>query len=131
MKFKGTKGKWEVGTVNNAEYGINGLVVWSPEHSQRSDGTYEMVCHITTPEEQTETDVPNALLISKAPEMLEMLIRTVNLLKDIDSTLFHHNHSINGWHLNGDFEPIMNFVSEMDIDAISDADQLIKEATEL
>jgi hypothetical protein len=63
--------------------------------------------------------------------MLQMLKRTVDLLNDINSTLFHHNHSVDGWHLNGDLEPIMNFVAEMDIEAISEAEKLIKQATEL
>ena len=82
MEFKGTKGKWEVGVVNNGEHGINGIVVWSPEYSKKSDGTYEMVCHISTPEEEIKTDSPNALLISKAPEMLEMLKEILDTNRD-------------------------------------------------
>lgn len=82
MEFKGTNGTWEVGVVDNGETGINGIVVWSPEYSQKSNGTYEMVCHITTPHEKTETDEPNALLISKAPEMLEFIIMVYNTMPD-------------------------------------------------
>ena len=110
MEFKGTKGKWEVGIVNNGEHGINGIVVWSPEYSKKSDGTYEMVCHISTPEEETKTDSPNALLISKAPEMLEML-------KEI-SEFIDENENV-------------NYMVRLLSREVPNIKQLIKEATEL
>jgi hypothetical protein len=112
MEFKGTKGKWEVGTVNNGQQGINGLVIWSPEYSQKSDGTYEMVCHITQPDEQTETDEPNALLISKAPEMLEML---KDIIRQANEVVYVNSMG----------------ASETYFQLIEQAENLIKEATEI
>lgn len=61
-------------------------------------------------------------------EMLGMLERASKLLKEIDDTLFHHNHDIVGWHLNGDVEPIMNFVATYDMEAIEEIEQLIAKA---
>jgi hypothetical protein len=65
-------------------------------------------------------------LLEQRNEMFDMLERTTDLLNNINSTLFHYNHSIDGWHQNGDLEPIMNFVADMDINAIADSEQLIK-----
>lgn len=58
-------------------------------------------------------------------ELVEMLSKLVLLLEEIDSTLFHHNHSIDGWHLNGDLEPIMNFVNDMDLEPITEAKEIL------
>jgi len=95
MEFKGTKGKWELnkGIKNNQEYFYS---IFS--------GNYK-VCDI---KESSVLIKPkeakyNALLISKAPEMLEMLVDIVNA-----------NNKGNLEHLN--FYQI---------------EQLIKEATEL
>lgn len=58
-------------------------------------------------------------------ELVNSLSKLVLLLEEIDSTLFHHNHSIDGWHLNGDLEPIMNFVNDMDLEPITKAKELL------
>ena len=58
-------------------------------------------------------------------ELVDSLSKLVLLLEEIDSTLFHHNHSIDGWHLNGDLEPIMNFVNDMDLEPITEAKELL------
>ena len=49
-----------------------------------------------------------------------------NVLIDIDNTLFHHNYSVDGYHLNGEKEPIMNFVADFDMNVIRDKQQLNK-----
>lgn len=59
----------------------------------------------------------------------EKIMRLLCLVTDIDSTLFHHNHSVDGWHLNGDLEPIMNFVAEMDMQAIPDTSDYLESIT--
>ena len=123
-EFKGTKAPWE---ARISQLGIDVI----------QQGTGFGIIDFGTNEDLRKADYSfevaeaNAKLISKAPEMLEMLKKLTSLLNDIDSTLFHHNHSVNGWHLNGDSEPIMNFVAEMDMECLSAAEQLIKEATEL
>ncbi|HAY3553793.1 MULTISPECIES: hypothetical protein [Weeksellaceae] len=123
-EFKGTPAPWtENISGDNASIDIilpNNTTI-SVDRQDRYNDEYVI--------ERTEMEA-NAKLISKAPEMLEMLKKLTSLLNDIDSTLFHHNHSVNGWHLNGDSEPIMNFVAEMDMECLSEAEQLIKEATE-
>lgn len=58
-------------------------------------------------------------------ELVDSLSKLVLLLEEIDSTLFHHNHSIDGWHLNGDLEPIMNFVNDMDLEPIAKAKEIL------
>jgi hypothetical protein len=61
-EFKGTKGKWQVTPMVNV-----------------SDGK-KMIC--ATQDNGTQEEMKaNALLISKAPEMLEMLIEVKNRLK--------------------------------------------------
>jgi len=65
MEFKGTKGKWELGGAT-----IEGVLI-SARHPQNRD-----ICTVWAYDveflEQQEAKA-NALLISKAPEMLEML----------------------------------------------------------
>lgn len=63
MEFKGTKGKWEVGNGEVFRPASNGSIspYWQQICSMVNNGTNEYKA--------------NALLISKAPEMLEMLIR--------------------------------------------------------
>lgn len=88
MEFKGTKGKWE--------FSENGGV-----HVTTNSG---MICDLIT---SSQKDKADALLISKAPEMLEMLKK----LKDAMLELMEHQ---DGW--------------EEDYDEL---EKLIKEATEL
>jgi hypothetical protein len=76
--------------------------------------------------QQEQINIELSELLEQRNEMLAMLERTTELLNNINSTLFHYNHSIDGWHQNGDLEPIMNFVADMDINAILDSEQLIK-----
>ena len=64
MEFKGTKGRWEINRWGNV-FGENEEVAYMPS---------------LTPKKEKEA---NALLISKAPEMLEMLkacVKTFELL---------------------------------------------------
>jgi hypothetical protein len=68
MEFKGTKGKWEFNNENFIEIQIK-----KPLKS---------ICAINTNVEEYEA---NALLISKAPEMLEELKFAVRVLKDVHS----------------------------------------------
>ena len=68
MEFKGTKGKWYFDKENAKVY--------------KEDGNTLCVCYHTNIINKKESE-PNALLISKAPEMLEMLIKCKNTLKDV------------------------------------------------
>lgn len=61
-------------------------------------------------------------------ELREALKEIITMFEDLDGVLFHHNHSVVGWHLNGDHEPIMNFVADyVDYEEIEKAKQLLKE----
>ena len=95
MEFKGTKGKWnyEKGTYleNTIFFSFN-------------NGEIIKVSNINDNDEATEETKANALLISKAPEMLEILNR------------IHYDISNRG---------CLNNVG------LNDIEQLIKEATEL
>lgn len=57
--------------------------------------------------------------------------RLIALVEEIESTLFHHNHSVEGWHLNGNLEPMMNFVADFDMDAINEAKSTLSKLNEL
>lgn len=122
-EFKGTAYQWAVGH--------DGCSVVSSDKTERSIVSIQTICTINTLWASKEEVKANSLLISKAPEMLEMLKRALQTLKDIDSTLAHHNHDVIGWHLNGDSEPIMSFFNGMDMGVIQDAEELIKSATEI
>lgn len=71
MEFKGTKGKWEV--VKDDFYGST-LV-------KHNDFT---ICKLNVAHDDSITEA-NALLISKAPEMLEMLQRAKDKLYTVQS----------------------------------------------
>ncbi len=99
MEFKGTKGKWELSSYEN----MNGRMLFVVQNKSFDSRPNDLLIHITSFSE-VETQKANALLISKAPEMLEML-------KDIYSQYEKDGHLLN--------------VSPSKIK------QLIKEATEL
>jgi hypothetical protein len=74
MEFKGTKGQWYIDTELEYmnEYDVKVRVI-------SSDNDEEFVNIFGNNEE----DEANALLISKAPEMLEMLIEFVNMFEGV------------------------------------------------
>ena len=90
MEFKGTKGKWEKVTAD-----------WDLNQSVFLEDTEEIICDVKS---LSHNAIYDALLISKAPEMLEML----NKVLEENMT---------------DYICCMNIKNEIE--------QLIKEATEL
>jgi hypothetical protein len=68
-EFKGAKGKWHVVSGSIDKLG-NCLSI---ANTKQSYNGRELICVITTVESLNQNDISNALLISKAPEMLEML----------------------------------------------------------
>jgi hypothetical protein len=92
MEFKGTKGKWHFDKKNAKVY--------------KEDGNVLCICYHTNIINKEESE-PNALLISKAPEMLEMLNWFANEFEDV----FHEGTETN--------------------DMVLKANQLIKEATKI
>ena len=111
MEFKGTKEKWEVFTDSYT----NEITIYP------SDSTVA-ICSVANTYERNKYD---ALLISKAPEMLEKLSEIVNIL-DIKCTDGCVNKT---W---GDFQNGNGEDVGLEIDKfIKDTEQLIKEATEL
>lgn len=102
MEFKGTKGKWTLSSHEN----INGRMLFVVQNDGFESNPNDLMIHITSFSE-IETQKANALLISKAPEMLDMLER-----------MYSH------WCESG--------LSEVAIDNyMQEAKQLIKSATEL
>jgi len=57
------------------------------------------------------------------------LTNLIALVEEIESTLFHHNHAIDGWHLSGETEPIMNFVANFNMEALTEAKALLQALT--
>ena len=117
MEFKGTKGKWEVYNPNHI-----GCINVSFGKNDGFTGYVELWHHYFENKEEAKA---NALLISKAPEMLEKLSEIVNIL-DIKCTDGCVNKT---W---GDFQNGNGEDVGLEIDKfIKDTKQLIKEATEL
>jgi hypothetical protein len=104
MEFKGTKGKWE--------FSENGGV-----HVTTNSG---MICDLIT---SSQKDKYNALLISKAPEMLEMLERTKVELSRIKGSMMAHPDCTEG----SEFDDYTSSAQDVE----NNIEQLIKEATEL
>ena len=67
MEFKGTKGKWEVNQKASRNVRCNNLTIANCSSGQNGENEIE--------------EKANALLISKAPEMLEMLNKVCEKLK--------------------------------------------------
>ena len=113
MEFKGTKGKWQIEFLcdeNSIRASLNkgSIDVWADMNG-----------------ETIEEANANALLISRAPEMLEKLSEIVNIL-DIKCTDGCVNKT---W---GDFQNGNGEDVGLEIDKfIKDTKQLIKEATGL
>ncbi|MGE8528487.1 hypothetical protein [Chryseobacterium rhizosphaerae] len=103
-EFKGTKGKWEYssGDNNSVDVVLPNESTISVDRSGRYSGTHVM--------EREEMEA-NALLISKAPEMLKILIDISKTAEKI-------------WEIDQDSP----FFDEIDFALLDD---LIKEATEL
>lgn len=109
MEFKGTKGKWELGVDCNimSEIVTERIKTHKDEIVKKEDGEIAQCWqdfHDGTIIPRKECEA-NALLISKAPEMLEMLNRVLKL------------NNVAKEHISESF--------------FTDIKQLIKEATEL
>lgn len=76
MEFKGTKGKWQVLKIDLADY--KSISIGNPINNK-------VICHMTLGGSINNTDEANALLISKATEMLDELKFAVKALKVINS----------------------------------------------
>lgn len=100
MEFKGTKGKWITEKFDLEGYEKSILIVSKNDNKQIAEVNFEYL--------RNDDYVYNALLISKAPEMLEMLQKIV-LMTEI---------------CNGTFEDFRERYN-------TEIKQLIKEATEL
>lgn len=77
MEFKGTKGKWVVVKANMKDNNKDELAI-SLDGGDKSEKGYRLIACISPINKADKFDFANALLISKAPEMLEMLKYIVN-----------------------------------------------------
>ena len=83
MEFKGTKGKWKLST--SITYGRQMVDLGEFK------GSVDVWCH--TGDSMTKEEAQaNALLISKAPEMLEALLITIEELEDADTLQNHRDY---------------------------------------
>jgi len=84
LNFKGTKGKWSI--ERDYIYLENSTNIISSTHRICEVKNYYKKVHVVLEEPTKEEARANALLISKAPEMLEMLKRAADALyiHDID-----------------------------------------------
>ncbi len=71
-EFKGTKEKWVISTGVLTSDNLEHVIITPQEQIKERKG-YRAVCSISPLEHFDKEDQANALLISKAPEMLEML----------------------------------------------------------
>ena len=72
MEFKGTKGKWEKVTAD-----------WDLNQSVFLEDTEEIICDVKS---LSHNAIYDALLISKAPEILEMLQKIVLMTETCNGT---------------------------------------------
>lgn len=84
MKFKGTKGKWNVFPIHNKQHGHTWFKVSSSETEDYSDA--ESVCNIIT--RNGERAESNSKLIAAAPELLESLQVVLDEMDILDSIYF-------------------------------------------
>ena len=107
MEFKGTKGKWYVSFIDDHNTSNNNCGCHSvTTNREKKIGMIDIWFSDSHIIKSKEEALANALLISKAPEMLEMLIGFVERWDFVNPHLFHNAE-------------------------IEQARQLIKEATEL
>lgn len=120
-------------TISDPKYGLNMSDMWECE-VWRIDTGGDLVALIYDKDDIRCTsrahDFVNAEAYRVENERLrKALKRALELLVDIDSTLFHHNHEVMGWHKNDAGEPIMNFVSDFDMDAIKEIESALSQNT--
>ena len=120
MEFKGTKGKWVIKdyrqeTVLSLSKDRKDIVIAECGNFYDVTGSY----HRTHEDEQNA----NALLISKAPEMLEMLHKAKLELSRIKGSMMAHPDCEEG----SEFDDYTNSAEEVE----NEIEQLIKQATEL
>ena len=130
MEFKGTKGKWHSKvTASGMNKGALAMRVFSENQNTLTDNG---VCRLNVDEyskniqeEQIEMKA-NALLISKAPEMLEMLKSNLLILNNTLSYI----ENIERYVPMCDRSKFNTNVKLID-NKVKEAEQLIKQATEL
>jgi hypothetical protein len=110
MEFKGTQGKWIIENLNKPRKGK-----YPAFEIDISTENEDNMCTIWYSDLFSENAKANALLISKAPQMLEMVQRIIND--------FEGDYMVNGVIVDNPYEWL--------IDRYKEAKQLIKEATEL
>ena len=103
MEFKGTKGKWHVLKIDLSDY--KSISIGSPINNK-------VICHMVLGGAINNTDEYNALLMSKAPEMLDCLQMHMDGL-NLSNIEFYEKYNFN-----------VSLIYEK-------TEQLIKEATEL
>lgn len=84
--FKGTKGKWVVGTARIPNLKSERELVISLEGGEKVENGYRIIACITPMENLDDIDLANAQLIACAPEMLEMLERIVLMTQTCQGT---------------------------------------------
>lgn len=117
MEFKGTKGGWKY----YHELGDNKII--SVNHQFIISNLTGTGLFVTSPNTNPHHKEANALLISKAPEMLEMLERAKVELSRIKCSMMAHPDCTEG----SEFDDYTSSAQDVE----NDIEQLIKEATEL
>lgn len=110
MEFKGTSGKWKLAYNDYGYY-----------TSVRNLDNTRKVC-VSRVNNMIESNA-NMLLISKAPEMLEMLEKAKSELSRIKGSMMAHPDCTEG----SEFDDYTNSAEEVE----KEIEQLIKQATEL
>lgn len=105
MEFKGTKGRWVLSSSEN----LNGRLLFVIQNAFYDSKPSDLLIHITSFSE-VEIQKANALLISKAPEMLEMLKKISEFIDGYEN---------------------VNYWARLLQREVPEIKQLIKEATEL
>lgn len=113
--FKGTKNKW-VSNYSNGSWLIQDLETYK-------DGFKSSIAEVYWFNDGKDTAEYNALLISKAPEMLDMLQKAKVELSRIKGSMMAHPDCVHG----SEFDDYTSSAQECE----NEIELLIKEATEL
>ena len=101
MEFKGTKGIWDI--TNNTPNGINEL----QGHIEIASAEWSIACVFTDFDEATA----NALLISKSPQMLEMLQKAFDEI-ELLQTLLRNNVGSSTGNLSAQIKELIKSATE-------------------
>lgn len=124
MEFKGTPGKWTVKhSVKNPSWNVIGTILGGRYKIARCPYIVDVRLGDYLNNRESDEQKYNALLISKAPELLEMLNESMGVIRRLKLSMPAHPDCTEG----SEFDDYTSLAQETE----DEIEQLIKESTEL